>query len=261
MPDQRFDEVMIVNPGIPGHEQGVRLMHGYGFFPGYGHPGSPGGLGWYGEPQEPYGYAEAPDLYGYGKPDPYLGEPSDAYGYAEAPELFGYGAYGYGGYGFGGYADPGWGGGAYGEYAEAPELYGYGEPDPSMGEPQGAHGYAEAPDLYGYGEAPEFADYAEHDPALAEAPETYGYAEPAGDYGDADGIAGYVREQHPGPWNPGCPMPSNVRGLGETADPREFAGLGEAYTSPPRVSPECQGLRPPTVAPPSSSSDMFRPLF
>lgn len=254
MANQRmpFDEVMIVNPvGRDGLPRGVRIMP-------YEYAQSPG-MGWYAEPAPLDGYAEAdpygayaePEFAEWGEPDVY-GE-ADPYGFAEF-EPVGYYAeelpvgeadllgdyaepeYGYGyGDGVGFYAEPELG--FYGEpdlgfYGE-PEIGYWGEPEYAEYEPIGyAAGYAEPPEMVGYG----LADVAEEYPGVA-------YAEP--DY------AGYVRDV-PSPFNAGCPLPTNVAGLGEPPL--------DGYVRPTEVSPVCERFTP-QPGPAAPVPDQFRPLW
>ena len=265
MANQRmpFDEVMIVNPvdrdGLP---RGVRIMP-------YEYVQSPG-MGWYGEPAPLDGYAEADPYGAYAEPEfaeaeyaePEYAEPefaewgepeaygeADPYGFAEfepvgyyaeelpigeADLLGGYAEpeYGYGyGYGAAGYAEPGYGYAA-GAYAE-PEIGYWGEPEYAEFDPVGyAAGYAEPPEMVGYG----LDELAEEVPGV-------GYAEPE--------YAGYVRDVPPA-FNAGCPLPTNVAGLGEPPL--------DGYVRPTEVSPVCERFTP-QPGPTAPLPDQFRPLW
>ncbi len=195
-------------------------------------------------------YAESPyydDGYGdiewvddFGEIDPYYAEAEeyyDGYGYAEADEYDdGYGEddlY---------YAAPGGYAGYIGDYAEdyVPEPVGY------YADEYGYDGYGEYPlaayaedydDLYGY--VPEMVGYGEYDP----------YDE---QYGDPD-MGAYVRETAPS-FNAGCPLPTNVAGLGEYYD--ELDG----YVKPRSVNANCQQFAP-QPRPPGGMPETFRPLW
>lgn len=237
-----FDEVMIVNPFPPRIEkEGVRLMRF--------HYGQPPEMGYYAEPYEGYGYygnpyAEAEPYGYYAEPEPYghygYGAPS---GWGEADISGGYG--GYGAYGTG-YAYPSMGEyehmGAYGEepYGE----YGYDEYDP-MGEPEPMGGYGEMPEMVGYGE---------HEP-LADGYAGYGGYGSYG-YGEPD-FAGYVRDVPP-TFNAGCPLPTNIAGMGEYdyGETEPYAG----YSKPADVSPRCDTFTP-QPGPTPSVPETFRPLW
>lgn len=241
--DRGFDEVMIVNPYDPRVHQPATIQTmrfhespdmGYyaappemGYYaepPDYGYYGEPPELGWYAEPPEPYGwYAEPPEM-------GYYGEPPELSGYAELPEPYGW------------YAEPP----ELGYYAEYPELgyYGYG----GYAEPPELAYYAEPPELSGYGcgygQMPEMVGYQEYEPLAEEYPGVADYGEPE--------LSGYVRQRRP-TYNPGCPMPTNVAGLGETPPI-------EGYVRPGTVNPTCDQLAP---QPDSTSRvpDTFRPLW
>jgi hypothetical protein len=277
---QRFDEVMIVNPGPggPGNHAGERTMRfayygapqgygntGYGNA-GYGHAGygqaEPTGVGYYGEPvgyygAPPYGYAPGP-VHGYGYAPQYAAAPQYGH-YAAAPHYgappqYGapqfHGAPNYGAYGehepVGYYAD------------EAPPMGYYGN-DP-YAQPVGPvagygayAGYADVPpEMAGYGEP--YGQYAAEDPSIGAeefADEYPGVAESYGDYAADPEFAGYERERPP-PFNAGCPMPTNV-GLGD-AEP--FAG----YVRPATVGPTCPDLVPQTSVS-SELPETLRPLW
>jgi hypothetical protein len=90
-------------------------------------------------------------------------------------------------------------------------------------------------------------------------PEMVGYGEDP--YGYA-GFGRYVRSRRP-PWNPGCPVPTNVAGYsgfsgwnGYAEDPYGFAG----YVKPSGVSPACGQV---TESPAAGMAvpDTFRPLW
>jgi hypothetical protein len=171
----RFDEVLIVNPGLPDQE-GTRPMYGH-----YAQVPVDYGYGVYADPYagyaDPYaGYAIYPDGYGnYGD-----------YGYAEAPTTL----YGVDPYGYGYYAEP------------DPSLYGYGYADQDP-----LAGYAEEyPPGYGH--------YAEPDPRMygEASPEMVGWGAETLD-ANPD-LGAYVRDIDPAPFNAVCPIVGNVR-LGE----------------------------------------------
>lgn len=228
----RFDEVLIVNPGAPDGE-GERSMYGY-----YGEP-MYYGYGGYGDPYADYAaYPEELGYYGYAQyPDPYagLGAP---YGYAEVdPGLYGYGQVDPGYYGYG-QVDPslyGYGYG-YGE-ADAPELAEYGW----YGEDPYAYGNV---DPYGYGE-PEMVGWGQADTiTMDEDPSTY--------YADVDPELGaYVREMHPAPGNAVCPIVGSV-----LSGPDDLG----AYVAPSPVGPTCGSFTPQPGTPPPVP-DTFKPLW
>lgn len=235
--DRRFDEVMIVNPFDPRfNPQHSTLMRfheapemGY-----YAEPPEMGYYGYYGEPSPELGYyGQAPEM-------GYYGEPPEFGYYAEPPEMGWYGEPEIG------YAEPpemGW----YGEpdmmgYAEPPEMGWYGEPEMGYAEP--IEYYAEDMPMggYGYGHVPEMVGYGEYEPLSEDYP---GMA-----YGEPD-MAGYVRETRP-TYNPGCPIPLNVAGYGESAPL-------EGYVKPRTVNPSCE-----FTAQPGASSNVpptFAPLW
>lgn len=250
--DRGFDEVMIVNPGEPGLNQGERLMRF--------HYAEPPEMGFYAEPPEGYGYfaedpygdyAEPPEGYGYFAEDPYgdYGELPEGYGYfAEDP--------------YGGYAEPPEGYGyfaedPYGYYAELPEGYGYLAEEPYGDLPWAGYGemepvgyfaeeapYGQYEPVGWYGQVPEMVGYGEMEPLAEDYPGMAYYADP--------GVAGYVRDL-PSPFNAGCPMPTNVAGFGE---PQPLEG----YMRPAEVSPSCRDFASqpgPTPAVP----DTFKPLW
>ncbi len=258
-----FDEVMIVNPYDPGaDQQGVKLMR-------FGYAEAPY-MGYYSEPPEQYGYygedpygAYAGEPYGYYAEHPYDGYGGNSYGaYGEA-DVSGYYGYrqpeAYGSYGYGtqepvGYfaEDPmmGW----YGEESYGQDPYGESEPmgwygeDPYGEDPYGEDPYGESEPMGWYGSVPEMVGYGEGYGDYAAMGEEN---PPMGYYGESD-MSGYVRDAPP-VFNPGCPLPTNVAGLGE-AD--TLAG----YTKPADVSPSC-----PQFTSPSSSQtplpDTLRPLW
>jgi len=218
---QRFDEVMIVNPYDPAaRNEGARLMQfHYAEPPEYGYYAEADPYGYYGY----YGCAAAPSAYaGWGQY-----EPVNGYGYAEPPEM-----------GYYGQADP------YGYYAEPYEHAGWGAPG------YGEYEYAEYEPLNDYAE-PEFAEYepvgyyADEYPMgyYGDSPELVGWGDPA--------FEGYVRDGKP-TFNPGCPMPTNVAGLGES----EFDG----YVRPATVNPTCENFTP-QPGPTPGVPDTFRPLW
>jgi hypothetical protein len=234
MPRTRaFDEVMIVNPSVPG--QGVTHMR-FHYAPQFGYYADPYGYGYYAEPPE-YGYAgwgEVPE-YGYFAENAPYGEPVEYAGWAEAPEVAGWGAYGYA------EAEPG--------YQEADPGYSEEEPVGYFAEEDRA--YAEQPyegwgqtDGYGapvYAEVPEMIGWGENEPL---ADEYSGY--------DASELEGYVRDT-PSPFNAGCPLPSNVSGL-EDADP--FGG----YIKPETVNAACGSIVD-QPGPTPSVPETFKPLW
>jgi len=269
-----FDEVMIVNPFNPqsNNQQQIKLMRFHGPQGVFGEPieyyAEPQEFAYYGQPANGYGcYGEPPTDYGYYAEPEYLGEEP----YGEPPEFAWYGEqpeYGY-------YADPQMGyygePPEYGYYAQAPEYGYYGE-QPDYGY------YAQAPEYGYYGEAPEYGyyaeppDYGEYEPVGYFAEEQpygwygepqemvgYGQYEPlseypqgVGYYGEPD-ISGYVRQVAVPPFNPGCPMPTNVAGFGET---EPYAG----YTRPATVNPSCGQFTPqPGIA--EQVPETFRPLW
>jgi hypothetical protein len=251
-----FDEVMIVNPFNPqsNNQQQIKLMRFHGpqsyFGEPMGHYAEPQEFAYYGQPANGYGYyAEPAAGYGYYAEPEYLGQepygdPQDFAWYGEQPE------YGY-------YADPQMG--YYGEppdygyYAEAPEYGYYGEPPeygyyaepPDYGE-YGPVGYFAEEQPYGwYGEPQEMVGYGQNEP-LSQYPEGVGY------YGEPD-ISGYVRQVATPSFNPGCPMPTNVAGFGET---EPYAG----YTRPTTVNPSCGQFTPqPGVS--DFVPESFKPLW
>jgi hypothetical protein len=93
--------------------------------------------------------------------------------------------------------------------------------------------------------------YREYEP-LAENPENTGfYAEPD--------ISGYVRETAEEPFNPGCPMPTNVAGFAES-EPYAEAEPFAAYERPRTVNPTCGQFTPqPGVT--ESLPETFKPLW
>lgn len=245
--ERGFDEVMIVNPSDPGAipGQGAQVMSYYG--------GVPSGFGYYGQPSAyggvPNGYGDYAD---YGE-EPFLAEEmpygeAEPYGYyAEIPEVAGWGGWGdvdpFGQYAPVGYFAEeypvGWVGGApLGYYAEAPEAYGHYGP---------VGWYGAMPEMVGYGE-PE--PYAEYEPVgayggMGEVYPEYGYyAEPE--------MSGYVREGT-APFNAGCPLPTNVAGIGE-AQPLE------GYVQPSTVNASCDRYTP-QPGREASVPDTFKPLW
>ena len=166
----------------------------------------------------------------------YYGEPI---GYYAEPQDFAY--YGQPANGYGYYAEPP---AEYGYYAEPPEYGYYAEP-PDYGEYEPVGYFAEEQPYGYYGEPQEMVGYGEYEP-LSEYPEGVGY------YGEPD-ISGYVREVAVPPFNPGCPMPTNVAGFGET---EPFAG----YTRPGTVNPTCGQFTPqPGIT--EQVPETFRPLW
>ena len=135
-----------------------------------------------------------------------------------------------------------------GYYAEPPDYGYYGE-RPEMGEYEPPVGYyAEEQPLGGYSQAPEMVGYE----PLSESPESTGY------YAEPD-VSGYVRKTAEQPFNPGCPMPTNVAGFAEAepyAEAEPFAG----YQRPRTVNPSCGQFTPqPGVT--ESSPETFKPLW
>ncbi len=244
-----FDEVMIVNPHDPRREakEGVRLM---GFY--YGQPPE---FGYYGEEPYlsedlpygevgPYGYyGEAPE-YGYFAEEPYLAEELpygevEPYGYyAQTPELYGWGEY----EPYGEYEPVGYFAEEYpiGDYGEPPE-YGYFAEEPYLAEDLP---YGEYEPMGWYGQVPEMVGWGQYEP--------YSEYEPYGYYGEAPEFSGYVRDLPP-TFNAGCPMPTNVAGLGESVPL-------EGYVRPRDVSPTCEQFTP-QPGPTPSVPDTFKPLW
>lgn len=189
---------------------------------------------YYGEPYEVGYYAEPPEM-------GYYAEPVESY-YGEAPE--------YAGYGYGvaapyyGQVEPGYGEAEpVGYYAEELPFGYYGEdPYAAMGEYEPVAGCGEMPEMVGYGY--DGGGYDEYEPLGEEYP---GVA----DFG-AQEVAGYVRDVPPA-FNAGCPMPTNVAGLGEA---ESFAG----YIRPTDVNASCQQFTPQAGGAPSLP-DTFRPLW
>lgn len=276
----RFDEVMIVNPFDPARDRAVFLgsdslaraaapgdyaepnaMAYFSEYAGYaGYGGLDGYAEWpgYGE-MEPVGYYAEDPLAGYGEYPYALG------GYAEYP--YALGAYAEYPYALGGYAENPYGIG----YAEYPYALGYAEYPYGMADYAEDPGYGEDP-LGEYGEDPlgepydayaeELADYADPfggwgepeigEPDLAQADMGMGYGampEMVG-YGEDPGMAGYVRDV-PSRFNAGCPLPTNVNGLGEP-------GL-EGYVPPRQVSPSVTAFT--AADTPVSTPETFRPLW
>jgi len=137
--------------------------------------------------------------------------------------------------------------GYYGEYGQPMGYYG------NYGQPMGY--YAEAPEVEGYGgygpmgyyaETPEMPGYSRYEPMAEAYPGVDGY----GAYGQ--GYGGYVRETDP-PFNPGCPMPTNVHGLGEQ-------DVFEGYVKPSTVNPMC-GQFTPQPGQEAATPDTFKPLW
>lgn len=247
-------------------------------------------MGYYAEPPADYGYyAEAPADYGYYAEAPvdygYYAEAPADYGYYAAPPG-GYGYYAQAPVDYGYYAAPS---GGYGYYANLPEQVAEAEPGYNVSEPVGyvaggypmgyygdpyagyygeqdqvgsygyygqpAGYYAEAPEVDGYegygpvgyyAETPEMPGYPRYEPMAEAYPDVAGY----GAYGG--GYSGYVRETEP-PFNAGCPMPTNVHGLGEH-------DMFEGYVKPSTVNPTCGQFTPqPGQEPPPP--DTFKPLW
>ena len=216
----------------------------------------PGDMGYYGEPPEYGQFAEPPYLseyYPYGEVDPYGS-------YAQVPELLGWGppyAYGEVEPGYGQYEPMGYFAEEYplasygdeyplGNYAEDYLTAGYGAEYPvgayaedypyqSLGEFLPVEGYHEMPEMVGYGQ---YEPFAEEYPGMMH-------------YGEPD-IAGYVRDTPP-IFNAGCPMPTNVAGVGEVQPL-------EGYVAPMEVSPSCEHFTP-QPGPTPSVPETFRPLW
>lgn len=200
----------------------------------YGNYGFPG-MGCYAQPPELGCYAE-PDPYGaydpgYGQYDP-IGYYAD-----ETPLGCGEGC---------SMAGP-CGGcclGCCGEdpYAYGEDPYAYGEVPFAMGEDP--YGAGEFEPIGCCGAMPEMVGYGQYEPFAEEVP---GFT----DYSEED-FAGYVRDLPPS-FNAGCPMPTNVPGVGE-AEPLE------GYVRPSEVSPTVEQFKPqPGSAVPVP--DSFRPLW
>src|SRR6266436_1595182 len=218
-----FDEVMIVNPFNPlsNNQQQIKLMKFFGPQHYFGKP-----MGYYGEPPD-YGYYGEPPDYGEYEPMGYLAEEQPYGGYGE-PQDYGY------------YAQAP----EYGYYGEAPEYGHYAEP-PDYGEYEPVGYFAEEQPYGWYCEPGEMVGYGQYEP-LSEYPHGVGH------YGEPD-ISGYVRQVPVPPFNPGCPMPTNVAGFAE-AEP--FAG----YTRPATVNPTCGQFTPqPGIT--EQVPETFRPLW
>ena len=168
----------------------------------------------------------------------YYGEPAEVAYYGEPQEFADYGD------GYSAAAPAG-----YGYYAEPPDYGYYGE-QPEMGEYEPPVGYyAEEQPMGGYAQAPEMVGYREYEP-LSESPESTGY------YAEPD-MSGYVRETAEQPFNPGCPMPTNVAGFDE-AEPvrrgrtlrrsRAVLGLSTSAHGEPVVRPVYASTRRDRVA-------------
>lgn len=243
-----YDEVMIVNPVDPdrGLNEGVTLMNF--------HAGQPPEMGGYAGWPAGYGGTGADPVfdgaYGYAEADPYSG-------YAEAPELVGWGdpyAYGYGAYApgyaeaeppVGYYADES----PMGDYAESDPYagyYGYGEVDPYAGY---GYGYGYTPPGLGIVHMP----YPPRRPRGGTPGVGESYIDPSlqGPYAEPD-MSGYVRDAAPA-FNAGCPMPTNVAGYEEAPEL-------EGYVPPRDVSPTCGNLTP-GPAPAGPEPETFRPLW
>jgi hypothetical protein len=148
-------------------------------------------------------------------------------------------------------------GDGYGYYAESPDYGYYGE-QPEIAEYEPPVGYyAEEQPVGEYAQAPEMVGYHEYEP-LSENPESTGYyAEPE--------VAGYVRETAEQPFNPGCPMPTNVAGFAESdpyaeAEPYSEAEPLAAYERPRTVNPSC-GQFTPQPGTTESLPETFKPLW
>jgi hypothetical protein len=113
--------------------------------------------------------------------------------------------------------------------------------------PMGA--YAEDPTMAYYGAMPEMVGYGEE--PLAEAYPDMGY------YGEPD-MSGYMRDTPPA-FNPGCPLPTNVAGYGESGPYGEAEQMA-GYTRPTEVSPSC-GQFTPQPGPNPSVPETFKPLW
>ncbi len=241
--DRRFDEVMIVNPYDPanGAGEGAKVMQfHYAQTPGYGYYSA-----------RPYGYYGATPGYGaWGSG--WSGVPG--YGYAAEPEIAQAGDVGYyaDDYPMGYYADP-WEGTQWGEADVQPVGYYAGE------QPMGY--YADGQPVGYYAEEQPVGYYADDYPGY------YAVEEPVGSYADGQEMVGwgeqepigyyephfegYVREVPPA-YNPGCPMPTNVAGFGDTSL--------EGYVRPQDVSPTCENFKPQPSAT-AEAPETFRPLW
>jgi len=221
--DRGTEEVLIVNPYDPATSagEGAKLMQF--------HYAQPPGYGYYAA-ADPYGYYAEPHEYAQYEP---------VSGYAEAP-----------GYGYYAAGDP------YGYYAEPPEPGSWAEPGM-----YGVPGYSQYEPVSGYAEPPEFAQYepvgyyADEYPFgyYADVPEMVGWDgyTPMGYYGEPP-FDGYVRDGRP-TFNPGCPMPTNVAGFGDTDSL-------EGYVRPSTVNATCEQF---TAQPGSAASvpETFKPLW
>jgi hypothetical protein len=263
-----FDEVMIVNPYDPrsNNQRHTKLMRfhqspEFGYYsqpPEFGYYAEPAEIGYYGEPTQVYGgYGEPSEIGWYGEPPEmgYCAGPRGFGWYGEQPEFAYYGgtAPGYGYYGeppeYGWYAAPL----GFGYYAEQPEMGYYADnPQTTYGDASGFSEYepvgyfAEEPPFGYYGQAPEMVGYADYEPLAEPYPEGIGY------YGEPD-VSGYVRDTATPPYNPGCPMPTNVAGFGE-------GDQVSGYTRPSTVNPICEQFRPqPGIT--ESVPETFRPLW
>jgi hypothetical protein len=243
----RFDEVLIVNPGVPDAERERQM---YGYFAqtpqdAFGAVGDPyGGYGYAAYPEpEGYGY------YGYGDPGLYAAPGygfADAYGYA-AP--YGYAAadpYGYG-YGYGN-VDPYAMGQIDSQVYGPADLYGYDGYAPGYGDEPPAYGYYGAADPFVYGapEAPgaEMGGWSSVAGPDESAPTFYADGEPE--------FGAYTRDVSPAPFNAVCPIVGNVRfGAGD-----ELQG----YVAPAPVGPTCGAFVPQPGTPPPIP-DTFKPLW
>jgi hypothetical protein len=235
-----FDEVMIVNPDErAGPARGVRLMPYYDAnYPemgGYADPLAP----------EAYGDYAAEDPLGDGGPE-----------FAEGVEPYGV---------CGGDGEIGaWGDADYGAYAVAdPNYYGAYEPVGYLAEdPYGAaYGYYGVPAGFGaygaYG-ACRCCPRCGRAKAGDQAPETTGYAGDEALLGEEDPRFAYAAEPEfaaynpdvPSRFNAGCPLPSNVAGVGEApfdgfVRPAEVGPIVRQYTPAPQSgAPVPEAFRP-----------------
>jgi len=128
----------------------------------------------------------------------------------------------------------------------------YGEPAYGYyGDPYGPVGYyADELPMGWYGDGSDMAGYDDYQP-LSD------YADEMSYYGDPT-MEGYVRQTAPA-YNPGCPIPTNVAGYGESeqlAAEEPFAG----YQRPMTVNPSCgQFTAQPGVS--DSMPETFKPLW
>jgi hypothetical protein len=181
-------------------------------------------VGYYGEEYPMQGYGEEYPMGHYAEETPYgpMGQPQEPVGYYAEEYPVGY-------------------------YGEEYPMQGYGEEYPMghyaeetpygpMGEPQ-EPGYGQVPEMVGYGA---YAPLEQGYPGVG----YYGYDEPD--------LTGYVRETEP-TFNAGCPLPTNVPGVGEAENL-------EGYIKPTTVNPICPEFTP-QPGPTPSAPESFRPLW